>query len=205
VLHYLVLWLLFYKGNHTSLTYYYLKSSVAVGYRRFKKNNYMDPMSLVTPAVGLMFWTCVIFVLLILVLKKFAWKPILSAVDQRNESISNSLLAAEKARDEIASLTANNEQIIAQAKLDRDALLKEAREMKNVIISKAKETATNEADKIISSAKEQITNEKMKALTELKNQVAAISIEMAEKVLGSELSNADAQKDLVNRALKEKI
>jgi F-type H+-transporting ATPase subunit b len=170
-----------------------------------KKNNYMDPMSLVTPAVGLMFWTCVIFVLLILVLKKFAWKPILSAVDQRNESISNSLLAAEKARDEIASLTANNEQIIAQAKLDRDALLKEAREMKNEIISKAKETATNEADKIISSAKEQITNEKMKALTELKNQVAVISIEMAEKVLGSELSNADAQKDLVNRALKEKI
>ncbi|MGY8979429.1 MAG: F0F1 ATP synthase subunit B [Flavobacteriales bacterium] len=170
-----------------------------------KKNNYMDPMSLVTPAVGLMFWTCVIFVLLILVLKKFAWKPILSAVDQRNESISNSLLAAEKARNEIASLTANNEQIIAQAKLDRDALLKEAREMKNEIISKAKETATNEADKIISSAKEQITNEKMKALTELKNQVAAISIEMAEKVLGSELSNADAQKDLVNRALKEKI
>ena len=170
-----------------------------------KKNNYMDPMSLVTPAVGLMFWTCVIFVLLILVLKKFAWKPILSAVDQRNESISNSLLAAEKARNEIASLTANNEQIIAQAKLDRDALLKDAREMKNEIISKAKETATNEADKIISSAKEQITNEKMKALTELKNQVAAISIEMAEKVLGSELSNADAQKDLVNRALKEKI
>jgi len=170
-----------------------------------KKNNYMDPMSLVTPAVGLMFWTCIIFVLLILVLKKFAWKPILSAVDQRNESISNSLLAAEKARNEIASLTANNEQIIAQAKLDRDALLKEAREMKNEIISKAKETATNEADKIISSAKEQITNEKMKALTELKNQVAAISIEMAEKVLGSELSNADAQKDLVNRALKEKI
>jgi len=170
-----------------------------------KKNNYMDPMSLVTPAVGLMFWTCVIFVLLILVLKKFAWKPILSAVDQRNESISNSLLAAEKARNEIASLTANNEQIIAQAKLDRDALLKEAREMKNEIISKAKETATNEADKIISSAKEQITNEKMKALTELKNQVAAISIEMAEKVLGSELSNADTQKDLVNRALKEKI
>ena len=165
----------------------------------------MDPMSLVTPAVGLMFWTCVIFVLLILVLKKFAWKPILSAVDQRNESISNSLLAAEKARNEIASLTANNEQIIAQAKLDRDALLKEAREMKNEIISKAKETATNEADKIISSAKEQITNEKMKALTELKNQVAAISIEMAEKVLGSELSNADAQKDLVNRALKVKI
>ena len=165
----------------------------------------MDPMSLVTPAIGLMFWTCIIFILLVLVLKKFAWKPILSAVDQRNESISNSLLAAEKARDEIASLTANNEQIIAQAKLDRDALLKEAREMKSEIISKAKDTASKEADKIITSAKEQIYNEKMKALTELKNQVAAISIEMAEKVLGSELSNVDAQKDLVSQALKEKI
>ena len=165
----------------------------------------MDPMSLVTPAIGLMFWTCIIFILLVLVLKKFAWKPILSAVDQRNESISNSLLAAEKARDEIASLTSNNEQIIAQAKIDRDALLKEARDMKNEIILHAKDTASKEADKIISSAKEQISNEKMKALTELKNQVAAISIEMAEKVLGSELSNVDAQKDLVSQALKEKI
>ena len=170
-----------------------------------KKNNYMDPMSLVTPAIGLMFWTCIIFILLVLVLKKFAWKPILSAVDQRNESISNSLLAAEKARDEIASLTSNNEQIIAQAKIDRDALLKEARDMKNEIILHAKNTASNEADKIITSAKEQISNEKMKALTELKNQVASISIEMAEKVLGSELSNVDAQKDLVSQALKEKI
>ena len=170
-----------------------------------KKNNYMDPMSLVTPAIGLMFWTCIIFILLVLVLKKFAWKPILSAVDQRNESISNSLLAAEKARDEIASLTANNEQIIAQAKIDRDALLKEARDMKNEIILHAKDTASKEADKIITSAKEQISNEKMKALTELKNQVASISIEMAEKVLGSELSNVDAQKDLVSQALKEKI
>ena len=165
----------------------------------------MDPMSLVTPAIGLMFWTCIIFILLVLVLKKFAWKPILSAVDKRNESISNSLLAAEKARDEIASLTANNEKIIAQAKMDRDVLLKEARDMKNEIILQAKDTASKEADKIITSAKEQISNEKMKALTELKNQVAAISIEMAEKVLGSELSNVDAQKDLVNRALKEKI
>jgi F-type H+-transporting ATPase subunit b len=170
-----------------------------------KKNNYMDPMSLVTPAIGLMFWTCIIFILLVLVLKKFAWKPILSAVDQRNESISNSLLAAEKARDEIASLTSNNEQIIAKAKMDRDALLKEARDMKNEIILHAKDTASKEADKIITSAKEQISNEKMKALTELKNQVASISIEMAEKVLGSELSNVDAQKDLVSQALKEKI
>lgn len=165
----------------------------------------MDPMSLVTPAVGLMFWTCIIFILLILILKKFAWKPILLAVDKRNESITNSLLAAEKARDEIAELSANNEQIITQAKNDRDSLLKEAREMKNKIISEAKDIASIEADKIISTAKIQISNEKMKALTELKNQVAVISIEMAEKVISSELSNPSKHKELINQALKENI
>jgi len=165
----------------------------------------MDPMSLVTPAVGLMFWTCIIFILLILILKKFAWKPILLAVDNRNESITNSLLAAEKARDEIAELSANNEQIITQAKNDRDSLLKEAREMKNKIISEAKDIASIEADKIISTAKIQISNEKMKALTELKNQVAVLSIEMAEKVISSELSNPTKHKELINQALKENI
>ena len=162
-------------------------------------------MSLVTPAVGLMFWTCIIFILLILILKKFAWKPILLAVDKSNESITNSLLAAEKARDEIAELSANNEQIITQAKNDRDSLLKEAREMKNKIISEAKDIASIEADKIISTAKIQISNEKMKALTELKNQVAVLSIEMAEKVISSELSNPSKHKELINQALKENI
>jgi len=171
----------------------------------YLKNNNMDPMSLVTPAVGLMFWTCIIFILLILILKKFAWKPILSAVDKRNETITNSLLAAEKARDEIAELSVNNEQIIAQAKNDRDSLLKEAREMKNKIISESKELATIEADKIISVAKAQISNEKMKALTELKNQVAVLSIEMTEMVLSSELSNPDKHKELINQVLKERL
>ena len=160
-------------------------------------------MELVTPAIGLIFWTTVVFTLLVLLLKKFAWKPILSAVDERNQSIKNSLAQAEKARNEMSELTANNEKIIAQAKLDRDVILKEARDMKNEIISEAKDKASKEAEKLVSTAKEQILNEKMKAITELKNHVADLSIEMAEKILNSELSDVAKQKELVKKALKE--
>lgn len=160
-------------------------------------------MELVTPALGLIFWTTVVFLLLLLLLKKFAWKPILSAVEERNNLITDSLQAAEKARDEMSELNSNNEKIIAQAKLDRDSLLKEAREMKSQIISQAKDQAALQAEKLVNSAKEQISNEKMKALTELKNHVADLSIEMAEKVLSNELSDASKQKELINRSLKD--
>jgi F-type H+-transporting ATPase subunit b len=160
-------------------------------------------MELVTPAIGLIFWTTVVFTLLVLLLKKFAWKPILSAVDERNKSIKDSLAQAEKARSEMSELTANNEKIIVQAKVDRDIILKEARDMKNEIISEAKDKANKEAEKLVSTAKEQILNEKMKAITELKNHVADLSIEMAEKILSSELSDVAKQKELVSKALKE--
>jgi F-type H+-transporting ATPase subunit b len=109
---------------------------------------------------GLIIWTTIIFTLLLIVLKKFAWKPILSAVDERNKSIEEALKSADKAKEEMTLLNADNERILTEAKLERDALLKEAREIKEGIIIKAKETATKEADKIISSAKEQIANEK---------------------------------------------
>jgi len=160
-------------------------------------------MELVTPAIGLIFWTTVVFTLLVLLLKEFAWKPILSAVDERNKSIKDSLAQAEKARGEMSELTANNEKIIAQAKVDRDIILKEARDMKNEIISEAKDKASKEADKIVSTAKEQISNEKMKAMTELKNHVADLSIDMAEKILKLELSDASKQKELITKALNE--
>jgi len=160
-------------------------------------------MELVTPAIGLIFWTTVVFTLLVLLLKKFAWKPILSAVDERNQSIKDSLAQAEKARSEMSELTANNEKIIAQAKVDRDLILKEARDIKNEIISEAKDKASKEAEKLVTTAKEQILNEKMKAITELKNHVADLSIEMAEKILRSELSDVAKQKELVTKALKE--
>ncbi len=151
---------------------------------------------------GLIIWTTIIFTLLLIVLKKFAWKPILNSVDERNKSIEDALKAADKAKQEMASLNADNEKILQEAKKERDLLLKEAREIKSSIINEAKEQANTEADKIITSAKEQINNEKLKAITELKNQVADMSIDIAEKILRSELSDVNKQKELVAQVLK---
>ena len=131
-------------------------------------------MSLVTPAIGLIFWTSVVFVLLLILLKKFAWSPILNAVDERNKNIEESLKLAEKAKEEMSLLNADNERILVEAKNQRDSLLKEARVMKQDIISEAKKQANTETERMITAAREQISNEKKKALTELKNQVAEI-------------------------------
>lgn len=154
-------------------------------------------------SIGLFFWQSLLFLVLVFFLRKFAWKPILDAVEGREEGIKNALQAAEKAKADMQALNADNERILAEAKADRDKLLKEAREMKENIISEAKDKASQEADKVMAAAKEQINNEKMKAVTELKNQVAELSIEVAEKILKSELKDADKQKELVAAALKE--
>ena len=155
-------------------------------------------------SLGLFFWQTLLFVILIFVLKKYAWKPILSAVEEREEGIKNALDSAQKAKEEMKSLNADNERILHKAKLERDSLLKEAREMKERIINEAKESANHDAEKILTTAKEQITNEKLKAITELKNEVANLSIEMAEKILKSELSDKKAQTEMIERTLKEK-
>ena len=159
-------------------------------------------MELVTPEIGLIFWTTIVFLILLAVLKKYAWKPILSAVDERNKSIEDALKAADKAKNEMLALNTDNERILAEAKKERDTLLKEGREIKDNIIAEAKDKAKLEADKILTTAKEQINNEKMKAITELKNQVAEISIDIAEKILKSELSDENKQKELIAEALK---
>jgi F-type H+-transporting ATPase subunit b len=159
-------------------------------------------MELVTPEIGLIFWTPIVFLLLLIVLKKYAWKPILAAVDERNKSIEDALKAADKAKKEMLALNTDNERILIQAKKERDVLLKEGREIKDNIIAEAKDKAKLEADKILITAKEQINNEKMKAITELKNQVAEMSIDIAEKILKSELSDKNKQKELIAEALK---
>ena len=153
-------------------------------------------------SAGLFMWQTLLFVILIFVLRKFAWGPILSAVEEREEGIQNALDAAEKAKSEMQALNADNERILAEARIERDTLLKEAREMKDKIVNEAKEQANTEADKILLSAKEQINNEKMKAITELKNQVADMSIDIAEKILKSELSDKNKQNELVAKALE---
>ena len=161
-------------------------------------------MELVTPEIGLIFWTTVVFSLLLVVLKKYAWKPILSAVDERNKSIEDAFKAADKAKEEMLSLNADNERILMEAKKERDILLKEGREIKDSIIAEAKDKAKVDAEKILITAKEQIINEKMKAITELKNQVANLSIEIAEKILKSELQDLNKQKELVTTAIANK-
>jgi F-type H+-transporting ATPase subunit b len=159
--------------------------------------------SLITPGIGLIFWTTVVFLLLLVLLGKYAWKPILNAIKTREEGIEKALASAESALNDMRELQSNNEKILAEARNERDALIKEAREAKDAIINEAKSKAQKDADRIMTAAREQITNEKNAAVTELKNQVATLSIEIAEKILRSELSSDDKQKALVNNLMKD--
>lgn len=158
---------------------------------------------LLSPSIGLIVWSLLAFLTVLWLLKKFAWKPILKALDEREKSIQQALDAAERARQEMANLKANNELIIAEAKAERDVILKEAREIKEKIIAEAKERAGKEAEKMIAIARENIQNEKMAAITELKNQVAHLSIEIAEKILRQELKEKDKQKMVINTLLQD--
>ena len=154
-------------------------------------------------SIGLFVWQSVLFLALLFLLRKYAWKPILSAVEEREEGIKNALDAAENAKQEMQTLNADNQRILQEAKVERDAILKDAREMKDTIIAEAKAQATAEADKVMASAREQLNNEKMAAMTDLKNQVASLSIDIAEKILQSELTNDGKQKEMMDKALDE--
>ena len=158
---------------------------------------------LVEPGIGLIFWTTVVFLLLLFILGKFAWKPILNAIKTREKGIEDALKSAENALKDMRELKAANEGIMNQARTERDAMLKEARETKDSIVAEAKQRAQAEADRIMSSAREQIANEKNAAVAELKKQVAVLSIEIAEKILKSELSNDEKQKALVSNLMKD--
>ncbi len=158
-------------------------------------------MDLVTPGFGLVFWTAITFLILLFILKKFAWKPILGAVSSREESIKDALAAAEAARREMENLQADNERILQEARAEREAMLKDAREMKNKMIADAKDEAKLTADKMIAQAQEAIQSEKKAAIAELKGQVASLSLEIAEKVVRQELSNKGQQEKLVEDML----
>ena len=159
--------------------------------------------SLIEPGIGLIFWTGLTFLLLLFLLGKFAWKPILSAIRSREEGIAKALASADAALKDMRELKAANEVILNQARTERDAMLKEARETKDAIISEAKQKAQAEADRIMASTRTQISNEKNAAVAELKRQVAVLSIEIAEKILKSELSNDEKQKQLVSNLMKD--
>lgn len=150
---------------------------------------------------GLFIWQIVLFILIVLLLKKFAWKPILDTVNQREEGIKNALESAEEAKKEMQNLKADNEKLLAEARAERDMMIKEAREIKDKMIADAKNEAQNQGAKMIEQAKATIEGEKNAALAELKNQVSSLSVEIAEKLLKNELSDKENQTKLVEKML----
>ncbi len=150
---------------------------------------------------GLFFWQILLFLLMLVFLRKFAWKPILDAVNEREEGIKSALAAAEEAKKEMQNVTADSEKLLKEARAEREAMLKEAREIKDKLITDSKEQAKVEGDKMIKQAQAAIESEKKAAVADIKNQVAYLSVEIAEKVIKEQLSNKDKQLKLVDDLL----
>lgn len=156
-----------------------------------------------TAPESLVFWTTTIFIIFFFLMRKFAWKPILGAVKSREESINNALAAAENAKNEIQNLKSDNEKLLAEARAERDTMMKEAREIKEKMISDAKNEAQAQGLKMIEQAKNAIASEKNAAMAEIKMQVSSLSLEIAEKLLKDQLSNKDSQTKLVEKMLDD--
>lgn len=155
------------------------------------------------PDPGLLIWMCISFGILVFLLGKFAWKPILGAVKTREQSIADALNEAKKMRDDMAKMSASNEEVMRQARAERDTLLKEARDIRDKEIAEAKSKAKAEADAMLGRAREDIRNEKNAAIVELRNQVADLSVQVAERILKEKLGDAAAQKALVDKVMTD--
>ncbi|GGG45858.1 F0F1 ATP synthase subunit B [Hymenobacter sp. 5516J-16] len=160
-------------------------------------------MQIVTPEFGLIFWQLVIFGIVLLLLRAFAWKPILSSLKERESSIEGALRMADQAKLEMQQLKAGNEKLLAEARMERDRILKEATDVSNQLIEQAKNKATEEGSRMIVQAREAIQNEKNAALAEVKNTAAKLSIDIAERILRRELADQPAQQQLVDSYLQE--
>lgn len=159
-------------------------------------------MNLVTPDFGLIFWTSIVFIILLLILKKFAWKPIIDNVDARNTKIKNALISAEEAEKKMISLHAKNDEIIKKTLLERDNLIKEAKEISNKIISDAKNEGNKKKEQIIKNANEKIKNDEAALKADFNNQVGMLSIEIAKKILSKELTDQNTHQDLIADMIK---
>lgn len=156
-------------------------------------------MELLLPKLGLIVWTLLAFLIVFFILKKFAWKPILKSLNDRESNISNSILSAEKVKQEMANLKSENEALLVKAREERGVMLREAKETKDKIINEAKEQAKIETNKIIADAQVAIEQQKMAAITDLKNQVGNMVIEVSEKVLRRELNNKEEQETYIKQ------
>ena len=160
-------------------------------------------MELLTPGSGLIIWQAIIFILLVIILSVFAWKPILNSLKERESSIQDALDTADRARAEMAKLTADNEKLLKEAREERDKMLREAREASSRLKDEAHANAKKAADKIIDDARAAITIEKQAAMKEIKVQVAMFSLQVAEKLLKKNLASDKEQKELVEGYIKE--
>jgi len=162
-------------------------------------------MSLLTPNPGLIFWMVIIFLVLVFILAKYAWGPIIKGLDEREQEIQGALDLAKKTKEEMAQLKSDNERLIVEANAARDRILKEAKEAADRLIESAKEKATAEGNRMIENAREVIKNEQAAAVSQMKKEIATLSIEIAEQVLRRELSDKTAQENLVADLLKDKV
>jgi len=160
-------------------------------------------MGLVTPDIGTIFWMLLMFIILMVILKKFAWKPILSALDKREKSIEDSLRSADRAREDMEKMKADNEEILAQTRLERDGMLKETKLTSEKILDQARVKAGEESKRLVIAAREQIENEKTSAVAEIRKQVAELSVSIAEMILREKLKDDEKQKVLVDKLLKD--
>lgn len=159
-------------------------------------------MELVKPGIGLLFWMTLTFGIVLYILSKYAWKPIIKSIKEREDSISDALNAAENARKKIDALKSDNERLLNEARVERDKMLKEASDMKDGIIAQAKKSADEEFRKKVASATEAIEKEKINAMNQLKTQVATLTVDLAEKILRSKMEDRQQQEALVNENLK---
>ncbi|MEO6962610.1 MAG: F0F1 ATP synthase subunit B [Puia sp.] len=160
-------------------------------------------MDLLIPSFGLIFWTLLAFVIVVMVLKKFAWKPILQSLNDREKTISDSLATAERVKAEMAQMKSENEALLARAREERALMLKEARDTKDMIITEARDQAKIEAGKIITDAQVAIEHQKMAALTDVKNQIGNLVVEVSEKILRRQLENKSEQETYIRQLAAE--
>lgn len=162
-------------------------------------------MEILTPAIGLIFWTTIIFLLLFLALRKFAWPVIIKMLAEREQNIANALQAAEKAREELENLNADNEKLMREARMQCTEMLQNAENIRKELIGKAQNDAKQEYEKIVAEAMKNIENEKQAAIIELKNEVAKLSINIAEKILRQEMNNTQQYNNLIEKSIQDAI
>jgi F-type H+-transporting ATPase subunit b len=160
-------------------------------------------MELLLPKIGLIIWTLIAFGIVFYILAKYAWKPILKSLDEREKNISNSILSAENMKKEMENMQSENEALLAKAREERSLLMREAKEIRDKIIQEAKEQARKETNKIVADAQSVINQQKMAAITDLKNQVGNLVLEVSEKVLRRELNNKDAQEKYIQQLAQD--